>query len=124
MAFNDYREPIEYVVNQYFERKRFISRNLEESESTSFSFAQDVRMDLPELPVRLIRDSKGRVIKAVYGELDLLLQDEDADPVVWQEELKRDDKGILVSVITTYPDGEEVENFIRRNQEGKLAKFE
>ncbi len=112
--FNDVREPIEYVVNQYFEKKKSLASNYEEDGYTPHdgSYIDD---NLPEYPLRILRDENNRAHKFIYGNLDALLNDEDADPLIWQEELIRTD-GKVTSIIRTYPDGEEVENvFIREN---------
>jgi len=118
--FNDVREPIEYVVNQYFEKKRTLRSNLEDDDYTPMdgSYIDD---DLPEYPLLILRDDGNRAYKFIYGNVDALLEDEDADPLIWQEELIRENNTI-VSIIRTYPDGEEVENnFIREN--GKLTEI-
>ena len=118
--FNDVREPIEYVVNQYFEKKRTLRSNLEDEDYTPMdgSYIDD---DLPEYPLLILRNDENRAYKFIYGNIDALLEDEDADPLIWQEELIREN-GAVVSIIRTYPDGEEVENsFIREN--GKLAEI-
>ena len=112
--FNDVREPIEYVVNQYFEKKRTLSAN----DSDNYNPLDGSYLDdsLPEYPLRILRDDDNRAYKFIYGNLDALLNDEDADPLIWQEELIRTD-GRVTSIIRTYPDGEEVENiFIRENE--------
>ena len=118
--FNDVREPIEYVVNQYFEKKRTLRSNLEDDDYTPMdgSYIDD---DLPEYPLLILRDDENRAYKFIYGNVDALLEDEDADPLIWQEELIREN-GTVVSIVRTYPDGEEVENeFIR--EDGKLAEI-
>lgn len=123
MAVNDYREPIEYVVSQYFERKKLINTNLEVGK-TSLGMGQDFNEKLPETPVTLVRDEKERLIKAIYGEVDLLYNDEEADPIIWQQELVRDINGQLLKTITTYPDGETAENVFERNPvTGKLDRY-
>ena len=119
--FNDVREPIEYVVNQYFEKKRTLNANLESDDYTPMdgSYIDD---NLPEYPLLILRNDEGKAYKFIYGNVDALLnEDEEADPLIWQEELIRTD-GIVTSIIRTYPDGEEVENnFIREN--GKLTEI-
>lgn len=123
MAVNDYREPIEYVVNQYFERAKMLNKNLEGGK-TSLGMGQDFNEKLPETPVELIWDEKERLVKAIYGEVDLLYKDEEADPIIWQEELVRDINGNVTKLITTYPDGETAENVFERNPiTGKLERY-
>ena len=119
--FQDVRDPIEYVVNQYFEKKRTLAANYDDEYYTPLdgSYIDD---SLPEYPLTILRDEEGRAYKFIYGNVDALLEDEDADPLIWQEELVRDEGGTVISIIRTYPDGEEVENeFIR--EDGKLAEI-
>ena len=78
--------------------------------------------NLPEYPLLILRNEENKAYKFIYGNVDALLDDEDADPLIWQEELIRDNNGTVVSIIRTYPDGEEVENeFIREG--GKLVEI-
>lgn len=124
----DIREPIEYVVDQYFKRMKSMESNLNkkltEDDLTDPIYAVSPDLDLPDHPVTLVRDEQGRVKKAIYGEVDLLDSDEEGSPVVWQEELVRGTSGRVESVITTYPDGEELESFLKRNADGKLERYE
>ena len=119
--FKDVREPIEYVVNQYFEKKRTLNANLESDDYTPMdgSYIDD---NLPEYPLLILRNDEGKAYKFIYGNVDALLnEDEESDPLIWQEELIRTD-GIVTSIIRTYPDGEEVENdFIR--EDGMLVEI-
>lgn len=125
MAFTDYREPIEYVVSQYFERNKYLTKNQGQTGNTGPAFGQDINENLPEEPALLLRDpDTKKVRKVIYGEAELLLNDEEADPVVWQQELKYNSSGKVESVITTFPDGETVENFLKRDSNGKVEKYE
>ena len=118
--FNDVREPIEYVVNQYFEKKRTLNSNTDD-EGFIPSDGSYIDDELPEYPLAIIRDGESRAHKFVYGDIEALLEDEEASPIIWQEELVREN-GIVTSIITTYPDGESVENeFIR--EDGKLVEI-
>lgn len=119
--FNDVREPIEYVVNQYFEKKKTLAANYDDEDYTPMdgSYIDD---NLPEYPLLILRNQDNKAYKFIYGNVDALLENEDADPLIWQEELIRDNNGTVTSIIKTYPDGEEVENgFIR--EDGKLIEI-
>jgi len=122
MSFYDYREPIEYVVDRYFERKRFITSN---TESSSIFQLGGVAPDdsLPTEPCYLVRNEEGKVYKVIYGDFELLESntEDDFDPVVWQEELIREN-GRVEGVKITYPNGETFTNNFKRNNEGKLEK--
>lgn len=122
MSFYDYRDPIEYVVDRYFERKRFISSN---TENLSMSQLSGVTPDdsLPSEPCYLVRDEQGKVSKVIYGDFELLQSntENEFDPVVWQEELIREN-GKVEGVTITYPNGETVTNKFKRNDDGKLEK--
>lgn len=85
MAFYDYREPIEYVVNQYFERKRFYNVNYTEDKASLYR-GEYPDGSLPEIPCLIIRDDEGRAVKFIYGDTSQLESDEEGDPVIWQEE--------------------------------------
>lgn len=119
--FNDVREPIEYVVNQYFLKKKMLKDNTKEDEynPNGSNYIDD---NLPTVPVFIIRDDEDKASKFIYGNIESLLnEDEESDPIIWQEKLVRDD-GVVTSIITTYPDGESVENELIR-EGGKLVKF-
>lgn len=119
--FNDVREPIEHVVNQYFEKKRTLAANYDDEDYTPMdgSYIDD---NLPEYPLLILRNEDNKAYKFIYGNVDALLEDEDADPLIWQEELIRDRNDTVISIIRTYPDGEKVDNeFIREN--GKLVEI-
>jgi hypothetical protein len=120
----DFRDPIEYVVNQYFHEKKMVGMNSQggASEYTpSGSFYQDDT--LPDEPVYIIRDDDSKVKKIVYGNVDILLSDEEADPIIWMEELIRDSTGKVEKIKVIYPDGEELIKELKRNDEGKVVKF-
>lgn len=121
--FHDYREPIEYVVDRYFERKRWISSN---SGGLSVSALGGVTPDdsLPTAPCFLVRDDNNRVFKIIYGDFQLLessSDDAEFDPVIWQEELIRE-SGRVSSIIITFPNGESVRNNLVRDSNGRLEK--
>ena len=87
MGFLDYKEPIEYVVDNYFKRQRWHQINRVGTEGVSLGGGLPPDFVLPEVPVFLIRDDEERVKKVIYGDVELLYIDEDSDPVIWQEEL-------------------------------------
>lgn len=120
--FNDVREPIEYVVNQYFSKKKMLKDNTKEDEynPNGSNYIDD---NLPEVPVFIVKNRERKAYKFIYGNVEALLnEDEESDPIIWQEELVRDGGGKVISIITTYPDGESVENELIR-EGGKLVKF-
>lgn len=120
--FNDVREPIEYVVDQYFLKKKMLKDNTKEDEynPNGSNYIDD---NLPEVPVFIVRNGEGKAYKFIYGNVEALLnEDEESDPIIWQEELVRDGGSKVTSIITTYPDGESVENELIR-EGGKLVKF-
>lgn len=124
----DIREPIEYVVDQYFKTMRSMETNLDPKLTADDLidpvYAVSPDLDLPQHPVTLIRDASGKVAKVIYGEVDLLDSDDESSPTIWQEELIRGSDGKVESVKTTYPDGEEVESFLIRDASGKLERYE
>jgi len=123
MSFLDYKEPIEYVVDNYFKRQRFLAINRRGGEGVSLGGGMPPDFILPDVPAFLIRDSDDRVRKVIYGDVALLTADEDADPVIWQEELVRDSSGKVFRLITTYPDGEAVTTELFRDASGKVVEY-
>lgn len=122
--FNDFREPVEYIVDQYFQKKKTIYANKDKESGYIPGGGVDINDNLPEVPVTLIRDNTGKAYKFIYGNVDALLnEDEEADPIIWQEELIRDDDGKAIAVTITYPDGAEVTNEFIRDEKGKLKQF-
>ena len=107
MAFRDFREPIEYVVDQYFQRKRYLNNNLK-SNSIELNTSAYADENLPEYPVTFIREN-GVVSKIIYGDLKalerVLNEEEEGCPIIWQEAFIRNANGIVTDIDTTYPDG-------------------
>ena len=123
MGFLDYKEPIEYVVDNYFKRQRFLTLNRRGAEGHPLNQSAAPDFILPEVPVFLIRDTDNKVRKVIYGNVELLMLDEDSDPVIWQEELVRDTYGKVVQLITTYPDGEAVTTELSRDSDGRVIEY-
>lgn len=109
MAFHDFREPIEYVVEQYFQRKRTVESNsVEENGKERINCDEWNTATLPEYPFKMIKNKDGKAYKFIYGNLRSLQTNPDADVVIWQEELIYDENGKFKAVKTTYPDGSEI----------------
>ena len=123
MGFLDYKEPIEYVVDNYFKRQRWHQINRVGTEGVSLGGGLPPDFVLPEVPVFLIRDDEEQVKKVIYGDVELLYIDEDSDPVIWQEELIRDSSGKVQQLITTYPDGEAVTTTLSRDSDGRVIEY-
>ena len=123
MGFLDYKEPIEYVVDNYFKRQRFLTMNRRGAEGVALGHSAAPDFILPDVPAFLIRNSDDKVKKIIYGDVTLLTADEDSDPVIWQEELVRDSSGKVFQLITTYPDGESVTIELFRDSTGKVAEY-
>ncbi len=126
MAFYDYREPIERVVDKYFENKRWHSENSNElliTNGTSIQAGLPNNLDLPEAPCKLFRNEQGQVDKIIYGNFESLESEEECCPMVWQEELIRNEQGQVVKILTTYPDGSVSETELIRNEDGKVESF-
>lgn len=123
MAFHDFRDPIEYVVNQYFERKRAAESNKVDN-IESKGCGQIIRNEelLPSSPLLILRDKNEQEYKFIYGEYQALREDPFADVFLWQQEIVYNEKGDAVAFVTTYPDGLEVkETLIEEN--GKLKEI-
>lgn len=131
MRYNDVRKPIEYVVDQYFNRKKLNIKNQTFNEELGLIHSPNGGMldeDLPTHPVHLFRDADNRVERVVYGDLDAMVAAEasgtDHSYILWQEELIRDSTGKVVTVRKTYPDGSSIDNHLSRDANNRLEKFE
>ena len=124
MAFNDYREPIVYVVERFFAQRRM-------SESNSSSFGEMSLLGglppdstLPTEPTHLVRNTNGVVEKIIYGDFDLLQnhnENDEFDPVIWQQELIRENDKV-VAITTTYPNGATVTKTLVWDSNNKLDR--
>lgn len=128
--YSDVREPIEYVVDQYFNRKRLNLANESDPNEFDSSYVGELmpgQFDdtLPTHPVTIIRGEDNKVNRVIYGEVSGLTDTEEHSYIIWQEELIRDDDGKVITIRTTYPDGEMVDNhIIRRASDGKVERYE
>lgn len=126
MAFNDFREPIEYVVDQYFQRKKYLSNNLK-PECVEISSSAYMDESLPEYPVTFIRDTEGLVTKIIYGdtkELEKIINEGlEGCPIIWQEAFIRDSGGLVTDIDKTYPDGVIVRTTFKR-ENGVVVSIE
>ncbi len=113
------REPIEYVIDDYFKNKKlsYSQRAIKNSGSNTDTIISD--SDLPKMPVTLFRNEKGDVYKFVYGNLDLLISNEEGDPLIWQQEIIREN-GEVTKIIKTYPNGSTVEIKLKKDADNQL----
>lgn len=115
-------EPIEIVVDAYFRKKRMLDMNNTSSSMTleGNCYTQD---QLPNYPVQLIRNDSNQVYKIIYGDTAALLEEENSVEI-WQEEIVRDSLGKVTNIITTLPDGLEIDTLITRNAAGAVERLE
>lgn len=110
------RQAIEWVVNDYFKRKDLLNRQRTGNSTRRSAGLNTVigRENLPEMPFVTFKNNDNRVEKIIYGNIELLQQqDIEADVVVWQQEFIRENDRV-VQIKTTYPDGEtNIENILR-----------
>ncbi len=113
------REPIEYVIDDYFKNKKlsYSQRAIKNSGSNTDTIISD--SDLPKMPVTLLRNEKGEVYKVVYGNLDLLISNEEGDPLIWQQEIIKEN-GEVTKIIKTYPNGSTVEIKLKKDADNQL----
>lgn len=124
IAFYDYRQPIEMVIEKYFQKQRLSELNTYEPDIVSLGISGGNDDILPEEPVRILRDEKGRAYKFIYGNIESLETDEECSPIIWQEELVRNEDGKVEKVILTYPDGEILEKLLIRDDNNKVWKVD
>jgi len=114
------RDAIEFVVNGYFSKKRLLAnqRNSKSRSGTNINTAIGYE-NLPTLPFGVFKDENNKIEKIIYGNIELLGQENiEADIIIWQEEFIRED-GKIIQIERTFPDGETgVENIIR--DDGKV----
>ncbi len=113
------REPIEYVIDDYFKNKKlsYSQRAIKNSGSNTDTIISD--SDLPKMPATLFRNEKGDVYKVVYGNLDLLISNEEGDPLIWQQEIIKEN-GEVTKIIKTYPNGSTVEIKLKKDADNQL----
>ncbi|NOH14880.1 hypothetical protein [Clostridium cochlearium] len=88
MKQNDFRKPVVYILDQEL-RKRDLKNKIK------LEGGEEYKGELPEYPVRLVRDETKKVIKCIYAE-NTELQ--------WSEELIRNTEGKVYRIKTIYPD--------------------
>lgn len=123
MAFYDYKEPIEYVVENYFQKAKWNHSNSSLYNTMSFQSPVDRKLSLPEIPCKVFRNDDNLIYKVVYGNLKALEMEEECSPVIWQQEIIRDNSGKIVKILTTYPDGEINEEKLIRDNNGKFEEY-
>lgn len=113
------RDPIEYVIDDYFKNKKlsYNQRAIKNSGSNTDTIISD--SDLPKMPVTLFRNEKDEVYKVVYGNLDLLTSNEEGDPLIWQQEIIKEN-GEVTKIIKTYPNGSTVEIKLKKDANNQL----
>lgn len=122
MAFQSFRDPVEYIVDQYFQRKRAMQNNGEASntiEATTNN--QSIEMGLPIEPMQILYNRDSKAYKFIYGNVESLMAGND-DTVIWQEELIRDENNVVTAFLKTYPDGSQSQTQIIK-EEGRTTKF-
>lgn len=109
MVFHDFRDPIEYVVEQYFQRKRSAESNKVEQNGKEVEANYKRNTDLlPQMPVEFIRNRDNKIYKFIYGNVKALQEDPYADVIIWQQEIINDDQGKYIGMLYTFPDGTEM----------------
>jgi len=88
MKQNDFRKPVVYILDQEL-RKRDLKNKMK------LEGGEEYKGELPEYPVRLVRNESKKVIKCIYAENTEL---------EWMEELIRNTEGKVYRIKTTYPD--------------------
>ena len=88
MKQNDFRKPVVYILDQEL-RKRDLKNKMK------LEGGEEYKGELPEYPVRLVRNESKKVIKCIYAENTEL---------EWMEELIRNTEGKVYRIKTIYPD--------------------
>lgn len=88
MQFNNFREPVEFIVNKLDKKKKTKINVIEDANNSN--------LKLPEYPVNIIRNSNNKVEKVVYAK---------GTSKEWSEELIRNSKGQVYRIKTVFSDG-------------------
>lgn len=124
MAFHDFRDPIEYVVEQYFQRKRSAESNsIENIDGNSLDINMRSSDGLPDKPCLMLYNRNGKAYKFIYGGYDILREDPLADVFLWQEETIYDENNRAIAFETTYPDGIIIRESLIKDESGKLKEI-
>lgn len=124
MSFKDFRDPIEYVVDQYFQRKRNAqSNNTDNSEGRKVGQYLPNEDNLPDAPCLMLYNRGGDAYKFIYGEYDALRDDPLADVFLWQQEIIYNEFGDAIRFETTYPNGYVMREILVEDENGKLQEI-
>ncbi|MBM7869294.1 hypothetical protein JOC70_000763 [Clostridium pascui] len=108
MKFNDFRVPVEYIVDQYW-RKKNLKNNV------FFNSAEEIT-SLPEYPVDIERNPDTKKVEKIIYDKDGILE--------WSEELLRDWNNKVTRIKVTLPDGEIKYIDLIRDTLGKVLRVE
>ena len=72
--------------------------------------------ELPTEPVKIVYNEHGKAYKFIYGY--------DQPRKTWEQELVRNDEGIVEEIIHYYPDGFVLTRVLIRNDQGRVIKYE
>lgn len=109
MANTDFRKPVVYILDQEL-RKRNLRNKIQVDGGDS-----KYKGELPEYPVRLVRDMNKKVIKCIYAE-NTELQ--------WEEELIRNSQGKVYKIKTIYPDKTHKTVELFKNSDNRVETIE
>lgn len=108
MKFNDFRTPVEYIIDQYWRKKQL-------KDNVFFDDEEEIT-DLPEYPVDIERnpDTK-KVEKIIYDK---------GGTLEWIEDLLRDWNNKVTRIKVTLPDQEVKYIDLIRDDAGKVTRVE
>lgn len=88
MRQNDFRKPVVYILEQELRRRDLKNK-------IKLEGGEEYKGELPEFPVRLIRNTDKKVIKCIYAE---------GTSLEWSEELIRNTENKVYRIKVTFPD--------------------
>lgn len=83
-SYNNFREPVEYIIKQYWRKKLLRIKGDDDA----------VNDELPQYPFKIIRNSDNKAEKIIYAE---------GEAMEWSEELIRDWRGKVTRIKVTLP---------------------
>ncbi|AAO35683.1 hypothetical protein K144313037_p20090 (plasmid) [Clostridium tetani] len=104
MKQNDFRKPVVYILDQELRRRDLKNK-------IKFEGGEEYKGELPEYPVRLVRDTNKKVIKCIYAENTEL---------EWSEELIRNTEGKVYKIKTIYPNKSEKAIELFKNPDNRV----
>ncbi|EQB3101455.1 hypothetical protein ACYIU4_002818 [Clostridium botulinum] len=109
MKQNDFRKPVVYILDQELRRRDLKNK-------IKLEGGEEYKGELPEYPVKLIRDNNKKVIRCIYAE---------GTSLEWSEELIRNTEGRVYRLKIVFPNKtEELRELYDDDGDLKLDRYD